>query len=144
MTDDFRKKTFRGAKIEDMIVDIDVMAKACEESIKTTDDPLRQRFFEGMSIAYTTVGLKLKGAFDYIDQKLFDEIYNQVAKTDYKQALLDYDEQGAKQAGGCSFCGKSAGEVKQLVPGPGVAICGECLNFAKTVLEAGAGQNERP
>jgi hypothetical protein len=39
----------------------------------------------------------------------------------------------------CSFCGKGERAVKKLVPGPGVAICGECLAFAKQVLEQGGG-----
>ncbi|MGD0826627.1 MAG: ClpX C4-type zinc finger protein, partial [Desulfobaccales bacterium] len=27
----------------------------------------------------------------------------------------------------CSFCGKSQGEVKKLIAGPGVYICDECI-----------------
>jgi len=27
----------------------------------------------------------------------------------------------------CSFCGKSQGEVKKLIAGPGAYICNECV-----------------
>ncbi|GMB10941.1 MAG: ATP-dependent Clp protease ATP-binding subunit ClpX [Candidatus Improbicoccus devescovinae] len=34
----------------------------------------------------------------------------------------------------CSFCGKSQGEVKRIIAGPGVSICDECVNLCNTVL----------
>lgn len=35
----------------------------------------------------------------------------------------------------CSFCGKSAGQVRhRLVAGPGVAICGECLDICQEII----------
>ena len=34
---------------------------------------------------------------------------------------------------GCSFCGKSASEVKQLHQGPGVAICDECVSICAEI-----------
>ena len=42
----------------------------------------------------------------------------------------------AKRAGqgSCSFCGKAAGDGIELVAGPGVRICDECVGLAKEVL----------
>jgi ATP-dependent Clp protease ATP-binding subunit ClpX len=35
----------------------------------------------------------------------------------------------------CSFCGKSHGEVKKLIAGPGVYICDNCVVLCKSVLD---------
>jgi hypothetical protein len=34
----------------------------------------------------------------------------------------------------CSFCGKGESEVRQLVAGPGVHICNECVVAAQKLL----------
>jgi hypothetical protein len=34
----------------------------------------------------------------------------------------------------CSFCGKSEGQVAQLIAGPGPAICDECVHLCNEVL----------
>ena len=34
----------------------------------------------------------------------------------------------------CSFCGKSAQNVRQLVAGPGVFICDECIEICMMVV----------
>ena len=35
----------------------------------------------------------------------------------------------------CSFCGKSQGEVKKIIAGPGVYICDSCVNVCKTIID---------
>ena len=35
----------------------------------------------------------------------------------------------------CSFCGKSHGQVKKLIAGPGVYICDECVTLCVDILE---------
>ncbi|MCD6120733.1 MAG: ATP-dependent protease ATP-binding subunit ClpX [Spirochaetales bacterium] len=35
----------------------------------------------------------------------------------------------------CSFCGKSADQVRRLIAGPGVYICDECVNVCKRILD---------
>ena len=35
----------------------------------------------------------------------------------------------------CSFCGKSEDEAKGFVTGPAVAICGECVELAKEIID---------
>ena len=35
----------------------------------------------------------------------------------------------------CSFCGKSEDEVNQLIAGPGVYICDECIEFCSSLLD---------
>lgn len=36
----------------------------------------------------------------------------------------------------CSFCGKSAGKVGNMVAGPGLCVCGECVLLCEEVLAA--------
>jgi hypothetical protein len=36
----------------------------------------------------------------------------------------------------CSFCGKSQHEVKKLIAGPAVFICGVCTGLCQKILEA--------
>ena len=38
----------------------------------------------------------------------------------------------------CSFCGKSQKQVKKLIAGPGVYICGGCADIAQVVLDPAA------
>ena len=35
----------------------------------------------------------------------------------------------------CSFCGKSQKQVKQLIAGPGVYICDECIELCNEIIE---------
>lgn len=35
----------------------------------------------------------------------------------------------------CSFCGKTQGEVKRLIAGPGVYICNECVELCNDILD---------
>ncbi len=47
----------------------------------------------------------------------------------------------------CSFCGKSANEVRKMIAGPaGVHICDSCVNVCKTIIdrELRAPEEERP
>jgi len=34
----------------------------------------------------------------------------------------------------CSFCGKTHGEVRKLIAGPGVYICAECIELCNEIL----------
>ena len=34
----------------------------------------------------------------------------------------------------CSFCGRSQNEVEQLLIGPGVNICNECIDLCSSIL----------
>lgn len=43
-----------------------------------------------------------------------------------------YDE---KKQLKCSFCGKTQGQVKRLVAGPGVYICDECIELCSEIIE---------
>ncbi|CAM4429707.1 ClpX C4-type zinc finger protein [Paenibacillus tarimensis] len=134
MDQDFRKKTFRGAKIEDVILELEKLTELCEDKRKACDTVDQQRFYEGMSIAYTTVSLKLKGEFDYIEPKVIDELYNAaVSQTGSGHTGSDSTAYTAV----CSFCRKDKQEVGELAIGPGVSICRECLSFSEAVLQAG-------
>src|ERR1700687_5043964 len=35
----------------------------------------------------------------------------------------------------CSFCGKTHGEVRKLIAGPGVYICDNCITVCKSILD---------
>ncbi|ADG40038.1 MULTISPECIES: ATP-dependent Clp protease ATP-binding subunit ClpX [Leuconostoc] len=45
----------------------------------------------------------------------------------------------------CSFCGKSASEVKKIVAGPnGIYICNECVDLAKNIIDEELPVNQVP
>lgn len=130
MDQEFRKKTFRGAKIEDVILELEKLSTLCEEKAKKSDQLERQRFYEGMAIAYTTISVKLKGEFDYIEPKVIDELYNALEKTSNPNISSTTPIEN------CSFCQRSKEEVGELAMGPGVSICIECLDFGKEVIKS--------
>ena len=35
----------------------------------------------------------------------------------------------------CSFCGKTQGQVRRLIAGPGVFICDECVELCMDIIE---------
>ncbi|MBR5134406.1 MAG: ATP-dependent Clp protease ATP-binding subunit ClpX [Clostridia bacterium] len=43
----------------------------------------------------------------------------------------------------CSFCGKSQSEVVQLIAGPGVYICNECVSLCDSILHESMGDTAR-
>ena len=131
MDQDFRKKTFRGAKIEDIILELEKLSTLCEEKSNSSGPLERQRFYEGMAIAYTTIAVKLKGDFDYIEPKVIDELYNALENASNQNNTIKTQHQAA-----CSFCQRSKEEVGQLAMGPGVAICSECLEFGSEVIKS--------
>ncbi|HTS18940.1 MAG TPA: ATP-dependent Clp protease ATP-binding subunit ClpX [Verrucomicrobiae bacterium] len=42
----------------------------------------------------------------------------------------------------CSFCGKTHGEVRKLIAGPGVYICDNCITVCKSILDKELGQSK--
>src|ERR1017187_755829 len=42
----------------------------------------------------------------------------------------------------CSFCGKTHGEVRKLIAGPGVYICDNCITVCKSILDKELGQHK--
>jgi ATP-dependent Clp protease ATP-binding subunit ClpX len=42
----------------------------------------------------------------------------------------------------CSFCGKTHGEVRKLIAGPGVYICDNCITVCKSILDKELGQQK--
>lgn len=128
MDQEFRKKMFRGAKIEDTILELEKLSLLCESYMDKSESIERQRFYEGMAIAYTTVALKLKGEFDYIDQDVIGHLYQAAANNNPQ------DQSAPAHTGSCSFCNRGKDEVGQLALGPGVSICGDCLEFGKQVV----------
>lgn len=44
----------------------------------------------------------------------------------------------------CSFCGKSQKQVKQLIAGPGVYICDECVELCTEIIEERLAESESP
>jgi ClpX C4-type zinc finger len=131
MDQDFRKKTFRGAKIEDLIMELEKLSSLCEEKSKSSEQLERQRFYEGMAVAYTTIIVKLKGDFDYIEPKVIEELYSSLEKTS-----MPNNQDTTQHPEVCSFCHRSRDEVGELALGPGVAICSECLQFGSEVIKA--------
>ncbi|MCM3623638.1 ClpX C4-type zinc finger protein [Brevibacillus borstelensis] len=130
MDRDFRKKTFRGAKIEDIIQEFERLIQLCEQNRDKSDSLDRQRFYEGMAIAYTTVSLKLKGEFDYIEAEAVEQLCHAAEKTGANSPTV------ANYTDSCSFCGKSKSDVGELALGPGVSICRDCLQFGVAVIDS--------
>ncbi|CAN7664882.1 hypothetical protein LJR015_002788 [Peribacillus frigoritolerans] len=62
---DYRKKMFRGAKIEDCILDFIDMEKELSRTLETADEQERQLLF-GMSKAYRLIVNRLVREFDYL------------------------------------------------------------------------------
>lgn len=131
MDQDFRKKMFRGAKIEDVIIELEKLSSLCDEKSKSSDKLERQRFYEGMAIAYTTIAVKLKGDFDYIEPKVIDVLYDALEKNSKPNSMNKTEHVEI-----CSFCRRSREEVGELAMGPGVSICGECLEFGAEVIHS--------
>ena len=143
---DFRKKLFRGAKIEDLIVDVDALVANCEETARRADDLGKRRFYEGMAVAYQILSQKLKGKFEYLEEDVVQHLYTGVQRAaDTGISAQTLSERREKIGGAvrkCSFCGRGQGEGVHVVPGPGVAICGECVDFARSVMrQAGVSQD---
>ena len=44
------------------------------------------------------------------------------------------DEKKDNRSKQCSFCGRNAGQVNQLIEGPGVFICDQCVDFCEDLL----------
>ena len=44
----------------------------------------------------------------------------------------------------CSFCGKTHGEVRKLIAGPGVYICDNCIAVCKSILDKELDQSQSP
>src|ERR1039458_3815826 len=42
----------------------------------------------------------------------------------------------------CSFCGKTHGEVRKLIAGPGVYICDNCITVCKSILDKELGHHK--
>lgn len=130
MKQDFRKKTFRGAKIEDVILELEKLSLLSEEKSKSSEQLERQRFYEGMATAYTTIAEKLKGDFDYIKPQVIDDLYNSLEKTSNEKNI------STEKGSSCSFCRRPKEEVGELVNGPGVSICNSCLEFGAEIIKS--------
>ena len=78
--DNYRKKMFRGAKIEDCILEFENnerQAKIRKEEVK---DKCEKRFYEGLSLAYRLVSQKLRWEFDYKKEEWEEKIVNKIEK----------------------------------------------------------------
>ncbi|SFU59251.1 ClpX C4-type zinc finger protein [Alicyclobacillus macrosporangiidus] len=134
---EFRKKLFRGAKVEDLIHDLDDLSQSCERTAIQADDPLKRRFYEGMSVAYYLVSQKLKGRFEYVEEEVVNHLYTGMQRAEALRASAEQAQRTPAGGRVCSFCGRGMDEVGPLAPGPGVAICGPCAEFAKEVIAHG-------
>lgn len=131
---EFRKKLFRGAKVEDLIHDLDYLSGSCERTAVASDDPLKRRFFEGMAVAYYLVSQKLKGKFEYVEEDVVDHLYDGMKEAERNQATAAHTDNAPSSRRVCSFCGRDESEVGPLAPGPKVAICDSCAGFAREVI----------
>ncbi|MFP7174707.1 hypothetical protein [Priestia filamentosa] len=63
-----------------MILELENLSALCEEKSQKSEEMGRQRFYEGMAVAYTTLTIKLKGECDYIEPAVIDELYKPMEK----------------------------------------------------------------
>lgn len=130
MEQDFHEKTSRGAKIDALISELEKLSSLCEEKSEGSDQLERQRFYEGMAIAYTTIAVTLKEDLDDIEITVIDDLYNAVQKTLNPNNIKKIDDIET-----CSFCRKNKEEVGKLAIGPGVSICRNCLEFGAELIK---------
>lgn len=116
-----------------MILELENLSALCEEKSQKSEEIERQRFYEGMAVAHTTLTVKLTGEFDYIEPAVIDELYKAMEKTSQQSEQKKTDASET-----CSFCQRSKEEVGELVMGTGVSICKSCLEFGVEVLNAPA------
>lgn len=110
--------------------EIENLSTLCEEHAKSSGNSDKQRFYEGMAIAYTTVIMKLKKQVQQIDSKVIDELFQAIEKTSKAKAI-----NGTPYSPACSFCQRDTAEVGELAVGPGVSICKECLEFGADLIK---------
>ena len=46
-----------------------------------------------------------------------------------------FENEDNKTPATCSFCGKTEGQVKSMISGPGVYICNECVELAQSIID---------
>ncbi|MCM3361871.1 ClpX C4-type zinc finger protein [Niallia sp. HCP3S3_B10] len=117
--------------LQGLITELDKLISACEGNAKNSDSAEKQRFYEGMAIAYTTERMRINGEVDSIELKVIDELYRALSTTSAstQASSIEYTET-------CSFCRKSKEEVGHLAVGPNVSICSSCLEFGAEVIKS--------
>ncbi|HWJ79884.1 MAG TPA: ClpX C4-type zinc finger protein [Niallia sp.] len=118
-------------KMDDVILELEKLSFLCEEKSKNNNQLERQRFYEGMAIAYTTIAVYLKEDLDIIEPKVVDELYSALEKTSNPNSISNKNHVTT-----CSFCHKNKEEVGGLAMGPGVSICCECLEFGAEIIKS--------
>jgi hypothetical protein len=93
---DYRKRTFRGAKIEDCILDFELMRKTAEKHSQTSNDNYKKRLYDGMALAYQTVVNRLANDFDYtLEENDMDNLFERWIN-DFKRMRNSCLEQAKK------------------------------------------------
>lgn len=77
-------KSLQGIQLEDMIAQLEKHSIYCEEKSRNNADMERQRFYEGMAIAYRTMTVTLKNDFEPLDHHVIDALYDALEKTSLK------------------------------------------------------------
>lgn len=118
-------KSLQGIQLEDMIAQLEKHSIYCEEKSRNNADMERQRFYEGMAIAYRTMTVTLKNDFEPLDYHVIDALYDALEKTSKPNHTNET----------CSFCLKNKQQVGPFATGLNVAICGECIQFGADVIQ---------
>lgn len=66
---------------QDLLAELDQLISVCEEHAKNSDSAEKQRFYEGMAIAYTTQRMRITGEVDAIELKVINELYRSLSTT---------------------------------------------------------------
>ncbi|WP_226793062.1 ClpX C4-type zinc finger protein [Bacillus sp. B1-b2] len=121
-------KEWNENEVLNMIKELEQLCNVSEELSQTKENANKQRFYEGMAIAYTTVVMRLKNEVQQIDLKVINELFQAIEKTSHANSI-DYHST-------CSFCQKNTVKVGVLAVGPGVSICKECIEFGGELIKS--------
>lgn len=102
--DDYRKRLFRGAKVEDCILFFEENARKAGEHKNEASDDYEKGFWEGNRLAYQAAAQKLRWDFDYKKDEWEQEI---TKKVHHLIEAIDRMEQSARDQA-------SAGKAKLL------------------------------
>jgi len=119
-------KTLQGIQLENIIGQLENHSAYCEEKSRNNIDLERQRFYEGMAIAYKTMAVTFKNNFEPLDHHVIDALYDALEKT--------YKPNHSNET--CSFCLRNKQEVGPFATGSNVSICSECIQFGADVIQA--------
>lgn len=114
-------------EVSEILQELQKLISKCEDLSQAKDNTNKQRLYEGMAIAFTTMMMRVTKEISQIDSNVIDEMYNAIEKTSKVHSI--------EHSSTCSFCQRNTEEVGELAVGPGVSICKECIEFGGELIK---------